>query len=131
MLLFGLAGVTLFGDSGLYVTTDGGRYPYDDNFSNFGSSVVALFVLLTDDNYSMIHKALEETGGGALFFFVPYLVVGVFFVMTLLVAVIFEYYKYEHGMSVLEQKLYERKALLAAFRMVLYSLYTLCALYSL
>jgi Ca2+-binding EF-hand superfamily protein len=106
--------VTLFRDSALYDTTNGS---FDDKFDNFGSSVVALFVLLTDDNYSMMYKALQESQGAALLFFVPYLVVGVFFVMTLLVAVIFEYYKYEHGMRVLEQKVYERKALLAAFRM--------------
>ena len=91
-------------------------------FAQIRTSLISLSTLLLwADNFpSILYPAVDCDAftcayWTAIPFFLVFTVVGTVMVMSVFVAVVFEVYKRQHAYILLQEKLRERKALLAAF----------------
>lgn len=135
--LFAVAAMALFEDTSKDVwPSPAGEY--SDTYRTFWSSWVTLFVLISTDNFPQAFLITFDDGAGSdvavsdherrawltldwaahSLFFSAFLVLTGFMLMSVLVAVIFDNYKRNHRLTVVEGKRRERRALLAAFSMV-------------
>lgn len=90
LIVYGVVGQGLFGE--IYENGDT-RYTFPpENFNDFATSVTALFVLLTTENYpNIMYPALESSYWYTLFF-ISFMIIGVFLLMAVLLAVMLDVY---------------------------------------
>ena len=83
--------------------------------------VQLLILILTGDNYPQIMwqgarcRTLTCTAAVSSVYFVCFIILGNIIIMSVLTAVIFDFYKRHHALIVLKEKVKEKKALVAAF----------------
>ena len=67
----------------------------DGNFDTTGDTLIALYVLLTGDNYpDILYPALDKSPASILFF-ISFLLISVYFILSFVLAILFEAYKEE------------------------------------
>jgi hypothetical protein len=106
-VFYSLLGHALF--HGLYHEL---QYP-DQNFETPHNAMVALVILLTTENYpDILHPAYDYSPWLGVSFFWSYIIIGIWLFMSLLLAVICEFYEEQHTIKVMDTRLKEQKNLL-------------------
>ena len=130
IICFAIAGVQLFGEvyigenstaiyeskTNLTVLNETATVElYQEHFNGWGGALVTLLILATGENYPDVMMPAINRWAASGIFFVLYIAITLFLFMPVLMAIVFEYYKRHHGVKLLQEKIIERKALLAAF----------------
>eukprot|EP00741_Cyanophora_paradoxa_P017508 tig00020995_g16917.t1 len=90
---------------------------YGDSFGSVGAGFVTAHVLLTTENFpDALYPATEGGRGWWWLLFAPYEALGLYVVMPVLTALLYETYREEQRRLIVEDRVHERRALLAAFR---------------
>jgi Ion transport protein len=106
MVIFAIVGVSLFG-----LLYDGRQATFD----NFGQAMLSLTVLLTTENYPDIMLPAFRESAWSVLYFVLYMLIGIYILLTVLQAVVFENFKGNY-LKLCSKRTHQRHlALLAAF----------------
>ena len=110
--MYAAIGIQLYG--GVYRSSPDGP-AFDDNFDSFPRAFIALVVLTTTENYpDVMYPALRLSSWNALFF-VSYLLLNSFLMMSVVVAVSFDRFLKENRRGLVRRRRLQRRGLLAAF----------------
>lgn len=117
--VYAVIGVLLFSQRDYY---KGPEYQYA-NFDGFGSACIALYVLMTSENYPYIMYPPYDSGVKAgshyyALFYVSFLLIVMFFLANLAVPYLFSTFKKSHVNEALSGRIIERTALLASFQLL-------------
>jgi hypothetical protein len=126
LLVYATMGVQLFRDDYLMAAANlrpdnatlGDLLPSPEaDFGGLASAIVALFVLMTTENYpSTMYPALAESSW-ALLFFASFILLVTLLLLNTFVAVTFSAFENTYNSDALERRVHERFGLLAAFEL--------------
>merc|ERR1712038_635821 len=86
-----------------------------DNFSNFGWSIMTLMVLLSTENWPDVGRPAYAESPAYIIFFIVYLLVMILFVVSVPVSILFIGFKTELKKKFIRSLLRKRKCLKCAF----------------
>ena len=113
VIFFAVVGAELF--KGSYTDPETGVRP-DSHFDTVQDGMLSLYVLLTTENFPDVMYPSFRLNEGFVIFFVVFIFFGVFMLLSVAVAVIFDSFKVQRKKQALEDRIMERQALLAAFQ---------------
>uniref|UniRef100_A0A7S3GLY2 EF-hand domain-containing protein n=1 Tax=Palpitomonas bilix TaxID=652834 RepID=A0A7S3GLY2_9EUKA len=114
LLVFGLFGIMMFGELPPYTTSC-----EFCSFNTTTSSLLGLYVLITTENYpEIMNAAFAYSPVFSVFFFMVFLVIGLYFLLNVVIASFIDAYRTERKKQVLKLRIRERKSLLAAFQVL-------------
>lgn len=114
ILMFACIGVRLFAD--VYQSQcDTGGVDYNGAFDDPVIAFIRMFVLVTTENYPDIMMPAYNHNKASFVFFALFLVIGVFYILPMLLAVVMDSYLSATGKQVKKDRKKERKKLIEAF----------------
>ncbi|CBN80110.1 K+ transporter, Kef-type [Ectocarpus siliculosus] len=111
LAFYSVLGINLFNSKQVKGYTDDG-----DNFNNFGSSLLSLFVLVTEENFPMVaDPSFTQRPLVAFPFFVSFLLLVLVVILPLLLGIVLDAYAQQHARQHERYRRKARNALLAAY----------------
>ncbi|CAM9588976.1 unnamed protein product [Ectocarpus sp. 4 AP-2014] len=111
LAFYSVLGINLFNSKQVKGYTDDG-----DNFNNFGSALLSLFVLVTEENFPMVaDPSFTQRPLVAFPFFVSFLLLVLVVILPLLLGIVLDTYAQQHAHQHERYRRKARNALLAAY----------------
>jgi two pore calcium channel protein 1 len=98
-----------------------GPNPQDNNFANLGDSFTQLFVLITTCNYPSVMMPAYTKHQASFFFFFIFIVIGIYFILNLILAIVFRVYTAEERNKFHKRFLRQRAAVRFAYSALMQS----------